>query len=502
MADRAALMEQTKQILREQSYYRSAGALMSWDLWQGLSEDGRPFRNEVSGYFTRQAREHLVSRETAQVVSRLQEFPEEEWSSPYERAAAKLLIKSFQHAVRIPAALQVEMNEFTSMAQGKWRQALQQADFKAYQPYARQLFELKRRTALALEPHEDPFDTLIGEVDEGLNAKETGMIFSVLATGVSKILRSVRERHAAIDDSVLSFDCEHEKKKRITLHILEQTGFDMRKSSFFEVLHPMCTGVGPQDARVTTNYRNLFAGIFSTLHEGGHARYNYSSNQEAQEYSLWGGIGGAMHESQSRFYENMVGKSREFWEYFYPYVQSECPELRKIPLESFYQAVCKAAPGPRRIGADELTYSLHPIIRFEMERDYFAGKIRIEEFEEIWNEKYREYLGVVPQNAAQGVLQDIHWASGHVGYFQSYALGDLYAAQFRHKMLQDRPDAYSRVAKGDFSGINQWCLEQIHQYGRTYTPGQMLQKATGEPLNPQYLLEYLKEKFCTTCSAV
>ena len=137
-----------------------------------------------------------------------------------------------------------------------------------------------------------------------------------------------------------------------------------------------------------------------------------------------------------------------------------------------------------------------------MERDYFAGKIRIEEFEEIWNEKYREYLGVVPQNAAQGVLQDIHWASGHVGYFQSYALGDLYAAQFRHKMLQDRPDAYSRVAKGDFSGINQWCLEQIHQYGRTYTPGQMLQKATGEPLNPQYLLEYLKEKFCTTCSAV
>ena len=173
MADRAALMEQTKQILREQSYYRSAGALMSWDLWQGLSEDGRPFRNEVSGYFTRQAREHLVSRETAQVVSRLQEFPEEELSSPYERAAAKLLIKSFQHAVRIPAALQVEMNEFTSMAQGKWRQALQQADFKAYQPYARQLFELKRRTALALEPHEDPFDTLIGEVDEGLNAKET-----------------------------------------------------------------------------------------------------------------------------------------------------------------------------------------------------------------------------------------------------------------------------------------------------------------------------------------
>ncbi len=157
--------------------------------------------------------------------------------------------------------------------------------------------------------------------------------------------------------------------------------------------------------------------------------------------------------------------------------------------------MCKASPGPRRIGADELTYCLHPIIRFEMERDYFAGKLRIEDFEETWNEKYREYLGIVPQDAAQGILQDIHWASGHVGYFQSYALGDLYAAQFRHKMLEDRPDVYARIAKGDFTALNQWCLEQIHQYGRTYSPKEMLKRATGEPLNPQYLLEYLREKF-------
>lgn len=496
MADKTVLIEQTKRILREQSYYRSVGALMSWDLWQGLSEDGRPFRGEVSGYFTRQAREHLVSRETAQIVGKLEEVPVEEFQSPYERAAVKLLIKSFQRAVRIPASLQVEMDEFTSMAQVKWKQALEQADFQAYQPYIRQLFELKRQTALALEPNEDPFDTLIGEVDEGLNTEETGKIFSTLAKGISAMIREVRERHASIDDGILSFDCEHEKKKQITLHILEKTGFDMCKASFFEVLHPMCTGVGPQDARVTTNYRNLFAGIFSTMHEGGHARYNYSSNQEAQEYSLWGGIGGAMHESQSRFYENMVGKSYEFWEYFYPYVQSQCPELKLVSLEQFYRAVCKASPGPRRIGADELTYSLHPIIRFEMERDYFSGKIRTEDFEEIWNEKYQEYLGVTVQNAAEGVLQDIHWASGHVGYFQSYALGDLYAAQFRHKMLQDQPDVYSNIAKGDFSGVNNWCREQIYQYGRTYTPAEMLQKATGESLNPQYLLDYLREKFC------
>ena len=450
----------------------------------------------MSGYFTRQARDHLLSPRTAKVVEALREVPEKDFRSDYERAAAKQLVKRYEHAAVVPADLQAELNEFTSTAQVAWKAALEQADFAAYEPYMGKLFELKRRVALALKPDCDPFDTLIGEVDEGLCAEETDRIFSVLAKGAGELIREVRERHAQIDDSVLSFDCEHDKKKRIALHILENTGFDMRKSSFFEVLHPMSTGVGPKDARVTSNYRNLFAGIFSTLHEGGHSRYNYSSNEKAQEYSLWGGIGGAMHESQSRFYENMVGKSREFWEYFYPYVQSECPRLQAVSLDIFFQAVCKAAPGPRRIGADELTYCLHPVIRFEMERDYFAGKLKTRDFETVWNEKYHDYLGIDPENAAQGVLQDIHWASGHVGYFQSYALGDLYAAQFRHTMLKQTPDAYQRVSRGDFSVVNQFLLDNIYQYGKTYTPREMLLRVTGETLNPRYLLDYLREKFC------
>ena len=234
---------------------------------------------------------------------------------------------------------------------------------------------------------------------------------------------------------------------------------------------------------------------FSALHECGHGVYEYSGNEKVVEYSLFGGISGTMHESQSRFYENLVGKSYEFWQCFYPYLQGEVNELQNIDLNTFYSALNKVKPSLKRMDADELTYSLHPIIRYEMEKEYFSGNLKIDDFYEVWNEEYKEYLGLEPQNAREGILQDVHWASGHIGYFQSYALGNIYGGQFRHKLLEDVPNVYKEISLGNFDLLNKWMYENIHQYGNLYTPNDLIFKATGEEINSKYYIDYLYKKY-------
>ena len=231
------------------------------------------------------------------------------------------------------------------------------------------------------------------------------------------------------------------------------------------------------------------------LHEGGHARYGYSSNDRAVECGLWGGLSGAMHEGQARFYENIIGKSPEFWRLAYPVAVKHFPYLKDVPMEKFYMAQMKVQPSLHRITADELTYSLHPIIRFEMEKDCFDGKTSTDDFEEIWREKYKETFGLVPKDAREGVLQDIHWASGHIGYFQSYTLGNLYGGQMLHAMKKVLPNFDELVEKGEFAPINQWLYDNVHQFGRAMTPTEVLLHATGEELTETYFLDYLRDKY-------
>ena len=202
-----------------------------------------------------------------------------------------------------------------------------------------------------------------------------------------------------------------------------------------------------------------------------------------------------MHESQSKFYENMVGRTKEFWTAFYPKLQEKIPKYRDVKLDDLLSALNKLIPGTNRLNADELTVDLHIILRYELERDYFEGKVTADTMDQAWNTKYKEYLGVEPKTHAEGVLQDVHWASGYIGYFQGYTLGEIYAALMRHKMLEDCPDAYEKLAQGDISVINQWLKEHVHQYGQTYSARETLIKATGEDVNIQYYIDYLRDKF-------
>ncbi len=488
-------MERAIEILREQRYYDSIQGLMGWDLWEGLSKKGQPYRSEVSGYFTRQALEQLKAPETAKIVAELKEMKPEDFGDVYERGAAHELISRYQNAVQVPEDLQVELRNYTGRAQMAWRDALDHNSFEEYKPWIAGLFELKRRVADAIDPNKPAFDVLCDTVDEGIDTAEVGRLFASLKTGIVDILDTIRDQHAAIDTSVLDVEYTHQQIRDTAFEINLLTGFDDACAHDSQVLHGMCTGVGPRDSRIAISYKGTWGGIFTMMHEGGHGRYNYGSCDRAVECGLWGGLSGAMHEGQARFYENIIGKSPEFWELAYPVVLKHFPQLKQVPMEKFYMALMQVKPSVHRITADELTYSLHPILRFEMEKDWFDGKTKTDDFQEIWNAKYQETFGLTPKDAREGVLQDIHWASGHVGYFQSYTLGNLYGGQMLHAMGKQVPDFDGCVRKGDFAPINQWLYDNVHQYGRAFTPKELLLKATGEELTEKYFLDYLRQKY-------
>jgi carboxypeptidase Taq len=262
-------------------------------------------------------------------------------------------------------------------------------------------------------------------------------------------------------------------------------------------MHPFTTAFENKDVRITTNYNeNEFrTALYACIHEGGHAIYEQDIPDELKGTMLAAGVSMGVHESQSRFYENIIGRSRPFWKYFFPEAQKRFPQFRNVTAEDLYRGVNDVQPSLIRIEADELTYSLHIIIRYEIEKAIFDGDVDIEDLRDIWNQKYREYLGVEPQNDGEGILQDMHWSSGNFGYFPSYALGNLYGAQFLKVIRQDIPDLDNRIKGGDFEALHLWLKENIHKYGSVYKPEELIKKVTGEELKAKYYVDYLNKKY-------
>jgi carboxypeptidase Taq len=358
------------------------------------------------------------------------------------------------------------------------------------------MFELKAEMARSVDPDKPPLAVLADMCDEGIDIETVDRLFGELRDGIVKLLGEIQSQGAEVDDACLGSPFDKEELKRLVRRLAEGVGYPPeRRESYGAVLHPFSVSVGPRDARITTNYDSLTFGIFSTLHEAGHAMYSLRADADVVEHHLWGGLPGAFHESQSRFYENIVGRSREFWLHFYPKLQESFPRFQKIDLDTFYRAVNKVRPSLKRILADELTYSLHPIIRFEIEKAIFDGRTDFEKLPELWNDKYEEYLSIRPQNDREGLLQDLHWGGGYVGYFQSYTLGNLYGGQLLHAMLAAVPNVYEEIAAGNFDPLNGWLTEHVHRHSRVYAPEDLLTRATGEKLKSRYFLDYLRTKY-------
>ena len=487
-------MKQVRETASMLRYYECVDSVMDWDYWNHLPAEARTYAGRVSRFLQGRAQAELLQPQTARLVDWCRDLDPSLLDDDYQRGAVRFLVKSYDDAAKIPSELKEELSDFSRASQAQWLECRKASDWNAFKPNVQKMFSLKAKIAERIDPTRAPYDVLIGETDAGMDSADVGRLFAQLKEGILDVLAS-RKGCEPVSGSLSAIQPPNEIRKKLTKIAAEATGFDFSKACICERQHPVCNVSGPRDVRLSLNFRLPLFGTVSTLHECGHGMYGYSSNDCAIEWGLWGGVWGGLNESQARFNENMIGKSREFWQYLYPIYCHEIKELQSVDPELFYLWLTAVSPGVNRLSADELTYNLHIIIRFELECDFFAGRLNIDDFEEAWNSKYKECLGVQPANASEGILQDVHWASGHVGYFQSYALGDMYAAQIRSALLTEVPDAFSALSQGDVSKIHHWLEQHIWQYGATYTPGELIVKATGQPLRADCLIDYLKSKY-------
>jgi carboxypeptidase Taq len=385
----------------------------------------------------------------------------------------------------------------TSTASHVWKTAKEHNDFKAFAPHLEKVVHLNRKKADILGFKEHPYDALLDLFEPDMKASILTSLFNKLKLPLKQLLKDISVKPAFLDEFLFRH-CPLFKQLEFSRKILHKMGFHPSSSRLDTSAHPFCTGLHPKDTRMTTKVHpeNLMSCIGAVLHEGGHGLYNMHLNTEFYGSPLCQQISLGIDESQSRWWETLIGQSYFFWQHFFPLLQEEFPEqFAGILLKDFYCAINAVKPGFIRIEADEVTYNLHIIVRFELEKALIEGSLKVKEIPDAWNAKMREYLGISPQFDAQGCLQDIHWALGYMGYFPTYTLGNLYSVQFFTAFERAHPNWKERVSQGILDFIRDWLKENIHQYGRQYTPDELCRKVTGRPLSEEPFINYLKEKY-------
>lgn len=482
---------------RMKSYAEAIG-LMYWDLRTGAPKNAVEYRAKSIGLLSTDVFKMSVSDEMRDYLTY---FEQAEQSAALDPITRKLVVecrKEYDLNTKIPADRYQEYVILTSQAESAWEEAKHQSDYALFAPYLEKIIAFNREF-IALWGYKDhPYNTLLDKYEPGLTVAKLDEVFGTLRERLVPLVKAVQEAKNKPNSSFLFQPFNKEGQKKFNHFILEQIGYDFDSGRVDETEHPFATGLNLGDVRITTRYKEedfTFA-LFSTIHEGGHALYEQNISPELAGTLLCEGTSMGIHESQSRFWENMIGRSEGFWTRYFAELQKLFPgQLDDISLADFYRAINEAKPSLIRIEADELTYNLHIMIRYELEKEIFSGNVSVNDLPALWNSRYQEYLGVSADSDAFGILQDVHWAGGSFGYFPSYALGNMYAAQFEHTMRKDIPDLDQQVAAGNFQPIKDWLAERIYRHGRLLTPSELIVGITGEELNPTYLADYLEEKF-------
>ena len=481
-------------IYTQSGYYDSINGLLGIDQWGGLPDEGVPYRVKVTNFLENQKRALYFTPEADELASYYKENPLGE--NDMETAQIRGFLKQRAFYQNVPKELSDELKCMCVESMTAWKQAREAKDFAIFKPYMKKVFDLRKQIALAIRPEQNPFATLVDLVDEGLSIETISREFQKLREGIVAIRRKIEESGLLIDNSFLQKEQNPEDMMELAKALAREIGYRDSMGGYNEkVIHAFSSTIGPRDSRISTSKHGRPTQILTILHESGHAMYGYSSNDAVCEAGLYGGISGGFHEGQARFIENIIGRSRAYVHHMYPKLIETFPDLAGISEEDYYRGINKVASTCKRIEADEVTYNLHIIIRFELERDYFSGKLTIDQMRDAWNDKYEEYLGIRPQNDTEGILQDMHWTGDWIGYFQSYTLGNIYDGMILRAIRKDIPNFTELVETGNFSPIMNWLTENIWQYGRSVTTMDLLNKFSEKGLDAQPLLDYLNEKF-------
>lgn len=412
-----------------------------------------------------------------------------------QRRQVEELARSYRQLQRIPADEYMAYAQLTNEASDVWHKAKENNDFAAFQPLLEQLVDVNRRFASYYDPDKAPYDALLNEYERGVDSVYLDRFFAVVRERLVPVIHAIGDREQP-DDSFLHRHYPVESQRRFSDYLMDVLGLDRAHCTIGETEHPFTLEFNNKDVRITTHYNedNMASSMYSVIHEGGHARYELNIADEVQYTCLSGGVSMGVHESQSRFYENIIGRSRPFIQAVFPKLQEFFPQqLCDVTEEQFYRAVNKAQPSLIRIEADELTYCLHIMVRYEIEKQLIGGTLAVKDVPETWNRLYKEYLGVDVPDDKHGCLQDSHWSGGSFGYFPSYALGSAYGAQMLRNMEKEI-DVWGPVSRGDLSGVSGWLKERVHQFGGLLTPTEVVQNACGS-FDPTVYTDYLANKY-------
>ncbi|MFC4439572.1 MULTISPECIES: carboxypeptidase M32 [Natrialbaceae] len=471
----------------------NAAGILRWDQEVVMPEEGTPARAQQLSALSSISHELLTADETGELLERLEseELPEE------RQAVVREIRRQYDRETSVPQELVEEISETTANAHPTWKQAREEDDFEQFAPTLEKLVELKREYANHIDPDADPYAVLFADYEPYLDLETAERVLERLREELVPLIDAIQNSDADLATETFTGQFDDDDQEALARDVLDSLGYDWGRGRLDTAPHPFSSGT-QFDARVTTRFEedDLLGSLTSTVHEFGHANYTLGLPDEAYGTPLGDSRDLTVHESQSRLWENHVGRSQPFWEQFLPTVAGRFSELEDATPEDAYEAANQVYDDNLiRVEADELTYHLHIVIRFEIERDLISGDLEVEDVPEVWNDKYEEYLGVRPETDAEGCLQDIHWSHGSFGYFPTYSLGSVLAAQLYAAAEDELGDIDENVREGEFGELNGWLRENIHQHGARYTTPDLVEHATGEAYTADYFLEYAKSKY-------
>ncbi len=488
-------MEQSfLQFIKKMNSYNEALSLMQWDLRTGSPKNSVAGRSEAISLLFGDVFEMSTGEEMANFLEKL--MPHSEQLSDVARHTLAYCKKEYDRNKLIPVEEYKEYVMLQTQSESVWAEAKEKSDFTIFQPYLEKIVAFNKKFIGYWGYEGKPYNTLLDLYEPGVTVDVLDEVFGKLKEKLVPLVQKISQAKK-LDTSFLYRHFPKEKQRELSVALLKELGYDFDSGRLDETIHPFQITINRGDVRVTTQYNesNFQSCIFGTIHECGHAVYEQNISKEWEGTPMCSGTSMGIHESQSLFYESFIGRTRGFWERNYEVFKQYAPAFQDVSLDDFYKAVNESKPSLIRIEADEVTYALHIMVRYEIEKGLFNGEIEVKDLPTIWNDKYEQYLGIRPKNDAEGVLQDVHWSDGSFGYFPSYALGYMYAAQLKTTLLKDLPNFEELVAAGNIKPIQEWMTKHIHQFGKTKKPLDILRDTTGEGLNVHYFVNYLEEKY-------
>lgn len=491
--------------LREIALLGSTASVLHWDEQTKMPPKGAPHRANQVSLLARLCHEQFTSPRIGELLAELEAAGGTGTDPESDQAVVvRETRRSYSRAVKLPSSLVEELARTTVLAQQAWAEARRQSDYASFEPWLTKILDLKRQEAACVAADGgpgfasgNPYDALLDEFEPGETAESIRALFSSLRAPLVELVAKVAESGRRPPTEILERHYPAFRQEELAREVAAAVGFDFEAGRLDTSVHPFCTGLGPGDTRLTTRYDERFFpdAFFGTLHETGHGLYDQGLAGEHFGTPLGEAVSLGIHESQSRLWENLVGRGRPFWTWYMPRLRQAFPEaLDGVTEEQWLAAINAVQPSLIRVEADEVTYNLHTLLRFETEEALLRGELSPRDLPEAWNSRMKEYLGITPPDDAKGCLQDIHWSGGAIGYFPTYTLGNLYSAQLFEAARRDLGDLDGQISRGEFAPLLGWLREKIHRHGKRYAPRELIRRATGEDPSPEPLLRHLRRK--------